>query len=66
MNLNRTLLEDLEKIYYTLPCIDEYNYCCYACSGCKNKEICDVLAILIRSIRKHYLQSTRNYYKKFL
>ena len=62
----RTLLTDLEKIYNSLPCMDEYNYCCYACSRCKNKEICDVLAILIGSIRKHYLQSTRNYYKKFL
>ena len=64
--MNRTLLEDLEKIYNSLPCVDEYNYCCYACRRCKNKEMCDVLAIKIASIRKHYFQATRNYYKKFL
>ena len=62
----KTLLDISEEIYHALPCEDEYNHRNYDCNRCKNKEICDVLAILIGSIRKHYLQATRNYYKKFL
>ena len=53
--MNRTLLEDLEKVYNSLPCTDEYNNCCYACSKCKNKEMCDVLAFLNALIKNHYL-----------
>ena len=64
--MNRTLLDDLEEIYNSIKCEEKDGSYCKYCNYCKNKEICDELAILIGSIRKHYLQSTRNYYKKFL
>ena len=64
--MERTLLDDIEKIYFSLPCETEDNNYCYYCGWCKNLEFCKLLETIIYSLRKHYLQSTRNYYKKFL
>ena len=53
--MNRTLLDVSEKIYLSLPCIDEYNNHCCDCSRCKNKEMCDALAFLNALIKNRYL-----------
>lgn len=64
--MNRTLLEDLEKAYHSIKCETEDNTFCTYCEYCKNKQMCFMIENLIKSIRKHYIQSIRNYYKKFL
>ena len=52
--VNRTLLDDLEKVYYSTGCITTNNSWDYVCSECKNKLICDVTENLIKSIKKFY------------
>ena len=49
MKQKRTLLDDLEKIYYSMICIAYYG-----CAGCKKIELCKTLRYLINSIRKFY------------
>ena len=52
--VNRTLLDDVEKIFYSIKCEKEDNSFCMYCNYCKNKEICDITLNLIYSIRKKY------------
>ena len=52
--MKRTLLDDLEKIYYSIKCEKEDNSYCKYCNYCKNKSICDITLNLIYSIRKKY------------
>ena len=46
MRINRTLLDDLEKIYYSLKCENEDNTVCTYCEYCKNKHKCFTSLIL--------------------
>ena len=54
MRINRTLLDDLEKIYYSLMCETYENENCRYCIYCKNKKLCDTVHELLCSIVKFY------------
>ena len=49
MRVNRNLLNDVEKIYFSIPCTSWVS-----CEHCKNKTICDLSENLIKSLKKHY------------
>ena len=48
MRVNRNLLNDVEKIYFSIPCT------CWVCEHCENKVICDLTQNLLKSLKKHY------------
>ena len=48
--MKRTLLDDIEKIYFSIPC----NNCGRLCRECKNYKLCKPIAKLIISLKKHY------------
>ena len=54
MRKNRTLLEDVKIVYYTISCDYIPNYFCSSCSCCKNKTICKMIENLISSLIKLY------------
>lgn len=45
---NNSTLEDLKRIYANIRC--ESEYC--SCNNCSNKEICDKIQRMIKSIEK--------------
>ena len=47
--LNRTLLDDVEKIYFSIPCTSGVS-----CEHCKNKLMCDIVEDLMKSLKKFY------------
>ena len=49
MRINRTLLDDVEKIYFSIPCTSGVS-----CEHCKNKTICDLSENLLKSLKKQY------------
>lgn len=49
MRINRSLLDDVEKIYFSIPCTSEVS-----CEQCKNKVLCDLTAKLLKSLKKIY------------
>ena len=50
--MKKTLLDDLEKVYYSIKCVDKDNsYCIFR--DC-NKSICDRMLNLICLMRKIY------------
>ena len=49
MRVNRTLLIDVEKIYFSIPCTSGVS-----CEHCKNKVLCDLTANLLKSLKKIY------------
>ena len=49
MKLKRTLLDDVEKIYFLIPCSSGVS-----CEHCKNKVLCDLTANLLKSLKKIY------------
>ena len=48
--MKRTLLDDVEKIYFSIPCTN-----CGLCRECKNYKSCKTIAKLILSLKKHYM-----------
>ena len=50
MRVNRTLLNDVEKIYFSIPCTSGVS-----CEHCKNKVICDLSQNLLKSLKKYYI-----------
>ena len=52
--MKRTLLDDLLKVYYSIPCETYENVYCESCSCCKNRCMCLMLGNLIHSMRKYY------------
>ena len=50
MRVNRNLLNDVEKIYFTIPCTS-----LVSCEHCKNKVICDLSQNLLKSLKKCYI-----------
>ena len=49
MRVNRSLLNDVEKIYFSIPCSSGVS-----CEYCKNKVLCDLTQELIKSLKKLY------------
>ena len=49
MRVNRNLLNDIEKIYFSIPCTSGVS-----CEHCKNKVLCDLTANLLKSLKKIY------------
>ena len=47
--VNRTLLDDVEKIYFSIECTSTYSY-----ERCKNKLMCDIVEDLMKSLKKFY------------
>ena len=47
--VNRTLLDDVEKIYFSIECTSTYS-----CECCKNKLMCDIVEDLMKSLKKFY------------
>ena len=47
--VNRTLLDDVEKIYFSIPCTSGVS-----CKCCKNKLMCDIAEDLMKSLKKFY------------
>ena len=47
--INRTLLDDVEKIYFSIRCTSAYK-----CERCKNKLMCDIVEDLMKSLKKFY------------
>ena len=47
--MKRTLLDDVEKVYFLLPCVSgcEYVYC-------ENNELCKTILYLLKSLKKFY------------
>ena len=54
MRIKRTLIDDLEKIYYSLKCETEENKICTNCDYCKNKKLCNIVYYLMYLLRKSY------------
>ena len=49
MRVNRNLLNDVEKIYFSIPCTSGFS-----CEHCKNKLLCDLTENLLKSLKKYY------------
>ena len=50
MRKNKTLLDDVEKIYFSIPCTSGVS-----CEHCKNKVLCDLTQNLLKSLKKYYM-----------
>ena len=55
MRINRSLLDDVEKIYFAIPCTSGVS-----CEHCKNKVVCDLTANLLKSLKKYYCNKDFN------
>ena len=49
MRVNRTLLNDVEKIYFSIPCTSGVS-----CEHCENNELCKTICYLLSSLKKFY------------
>ena len=49
MRVSRSLLNDVETIYFSIPCSSGVS-----CEHCKNKLICDLTQNLLKSLKKYY------------
>ena len=49
MRINRTLLDDVEEVYFSIPCLAVYQ-----CTDCKNEKLCITIIYLLKSLKKHY------------
>ena len=52
MRVNRTLLNDVEKLYFSIPCTSGVS-----CEQCKNKNLCDTVEDVIKNIGNLYNKS---------
>ena len=58
MRVNRNLLDDIEKIYFSISCTSGVS-----CEHCKNKVLCDLTQELLKSLKKFYISTCNmNYY----
>ena len=55
MRINRSLLDDVEKIYFSIPCTSGVS-----CEQCKNKVLCDLTQNLLKSLKKYYCNKDFN------
>ena len=49
MRINRSLLDDVEKVYFSIPCLPVCE-----CTDCKNENLCKSIIYLLKSLKKHY------------
>ena len=49
MRKNKTLLDEVLKIYFSIPCTSGVS-----CEHCKNKVLCDLTENLLKSLKKIY------------
>ena len=49
MRINRSLLDDIEKIYFSLPCVSGCEYV-----NCGDSELCKRIQYLLKSLKKYY------------
>ena len=49
MKTKRSLLDDVEKIYFSIPCTSGVS-----CEHCKNNELCKTICYLLSSLKKFY------------
>ena len=47
--MKRTLLDDIENIYFLLPCVSGCKYV-----NCKDNELCKRIKYLLKSLKKFY------------
>ena len=47
--MKRTLLDDVEKVYFLLPCVSGCDYV-----NCENNELCKRIKYLLKSLKKYY------------
>ena len=47
--MKRSLLDDIEKIYFLLPCVSGCEYV-----DCENNELCKRIKCLLKSLKKYY------------
>ena len=47
--MKRTLLDDIEKIYFLLPCVSGCE-----CVNCEDNELCKRIQYLLKSLKKYY------------
>ena len=50
MRINRSLLDDIEKVYFSIPCTSGVS-----CEHCKNKLLCDLTENLLKSLKGYYI-----------
>ena len=50
MRIKRTLLDDVEEVYFSIPCMSACE-----CVYCKNKVICDLTQNLLKSLKIYYI-----------
>ena len=55
MKLKRTLLDNVEKIYFSIPCSSGVS-----CEHCRNKVICDLTQELLKSLKNYYCNKDFN------
>ena len=48
--MKNSLLNDVEKIYFSIPCTSGVS-----CEHCKNIVICDLSQNLLKSLKKYYI-----------
>ena len=49
MRKNKTLLDDIEKVYFSLPSVSGCEYV-----DCENNELCKTKHYLLSSLKKYY------------
>ena len=54
MRKNKTLLQDVSKVYYSMKCEIDDNKQSFSCRTCKNNRLCNITENLIKSIKKFY------------
>ena len=50
MRKNKTLLDDVEKVYFSIPCTSGVS-----CEHCKNKVLCNLTQTLLKSLKGYYM-----------
>ena len=48
--MKRSLLDDVEKIYFSIPCTSEVSF-----EHCINKVLCDLTQNLLKSLKIYYI-----------
>ena len=48
--MKRTLLDDVEKVYFLLPCVSGCEYV-----DCENNKLCKTIHYLLKSLKKYYI-----------
>ena len=55
MKPKRTLLDDVEKLYFLLPCVSGCE-----CVNCEDNELCKRIKYLLKSLKKYYCNKDFN------